>query len=66
MSDERREVVVVDIEMPFWSIVILMVKWAIAAIPAIIILMVLGGIVSALLSGLFGGYFHWNPGRGWM
>lgn len=36
MSDnEQREVVVVDIQMPFWSIVILMVKWAIAAIPAL-------------------------------
>lgn len=65
MDDEKREVIVTDIQMPFWSIVVLMVKWAIAAIPALIILMVLGGIVSMLLGGLFGGLFHWGPGK-WM
>ena len=38
---DRQEVVVVDIKIPFWSMVILMVKWAVAAIPAFIILFVL-------------------------
>ena len=37
---DRQEVVVVDIDIPFWSMVTLMVKWAIAAIPAFIILYV--------------------------
>tara|TARA_Y100001949_G_C15743414_1_gene224665 strand:- start:187 stop:510 length:324 start_codon:yes stop_codon:yes gene_type:complete len=38
-----------DIKMPFGSMVVFMVKWAIASIPAIIILMILFAI--------FGGFF---------
>jgi hypothetical protein len=45
-------VIVTDIRMPFLSMVIFMIKWAIAAIPAFIILAVLGGLAAALLSGL--------------
>ena len=58
MSNEHREVVVVDVKIPFLSMVILLVKWAIAAIPAMLILLALGAIVSMVL----GGVFHW----GWM
>ncbi|HYU69000.1 MAG TPA: hypothetical protein VEL09_06670 [Burkholderiales bacterium] len=58
---ETREVVVVDVKIPFWSMVVLLVKWAIAAIPAMIILLVLAAVVSMV----FGGVFHWNwMGRG--
>jgi hypothetical protein len=61
MSDEKREVVVVDVKIPFLSMVILLVKWAIAAIPAMIILITLGAVAGALL----GGVFHWSwMGRG--
>jgi hypothetical protein len=35
---DQQAVVVVDIKIPFWSMVILMVKLVIAAIPAFIIL----------------------------
>lgn len=56
MSNEHREVVVVDVKIPFLSMVILLVKWAIAAIPAMLILLTLGAIVSMVL----GGVFHWN------
>ena len=56
MNDDTREVVVVDVKIPFWSMVVLMVKWAIAAIPAVIILFVLSAIISALL----GGVLHWG------
>jgi hypothetical protein len=38
---------IVDIQMPFGSMVVFMVKWAIAAIPAIIILVALALLVSA-------------------
>jgi hypothetical protein len=51
----RREVVVTDIRMPFASMVIFMVKWAIAAIPAMIILGVLWWLVMAILFGMSGG-----------
>ena len=40
---------IVDIYMPFGSMVVFMVKWAIASIPAILILMVL----FAIFSGFF-------------
>jgi hypothetical protein len=56
MSNERSEVVVVDVKIPFLSMVTLLVKWALASIPAIIILFIIG----ALLSALFGGIFHWG------
>ncbi|MBM7034882.1 hypothetical protein ST37_17825 [Vibrio sp. qd031] len=54
MSESNRsEVTVVDIKMPFMSIVIFLVKAAIASIPAFIILTVIFGLMSVLLSGLF-------------
>src|SRR6185369_12419205 len=49
--DAASKVVVTDIHMPFWSMVIFMVKWAIAAIPAIVLLVVVGyGSVAVLAS----------------
>lgn len=42
---------VIDFDMPFFSIVLLMVKWTIAAIPALIILV----LIAAVLAGIFGG-----------
>jgi hypothetical protein len=38
MAVERHDVVVTDIKVHFWSMVVLLVKWAIAAIPAVLIL----------------------------
>ena len=48
------EVVIKDIQMPFWSMVTFMVKWAFAAIPAMIIIAIFIAFLMALLSGLFG------------
>lgn len=53
----EREVVVVDIKMPFWSIVVLMIKWAIAAIPAGIVLWFVFGLLSVLFGGFGLGVF---------
>jgi hypothetical protein len=53
---DKQEVVVVDIKMPFSSMVVFMVKWVIASIPAILILVMLFGFASALLGGFFGGF----------
>lgn len=47
------EVTVVDIRVKFWSLVWLLVKLSIAAIPALVILIVLGLLGGALL-GLIG------------
>ncbi|MCW9024957.1 MAG: hypothetical protein OQK73_09790 [Gammaproteobacteria bacterium] len=54
MSDEKN-VVVVDIKMPFMSMVIFMVKWVIASIPAFIILSIIGTILMALFGGMING-----------
>lgn len=45
-------VTVVDIEMPFASMVLFMVKWAIATIPAVILLFALLGIPFLMLTEL--------------
>ena len=67
MAEDRREVIVTDIRIPFWSMVVLMVKWAIAAVPAVIILMLLGALISFALGMIPGvGWHHyWGMSRGW-
>lgn len=65
MSNPDREVVVVDIKIPFFSMVTLMVKWAIAAIPAVMILVFIAGAAGAVMAMIFGaGWHHWNWGGG--
>lgn len=66
MTDSSNEVVVTDIRIPFWSMVVLLVKWALAAIPAVVILIVIAGLTSAVLGALLGGAFNWHWGTGRM
>ena len=54
-DNNTSNVTIVDISMPFMSMVVFMVKAAIAANPAVIILTILGMVVGGLLGGLFGG-----------
>jgi len=49
---QKQKVVITDIEMPFRSMVIFMIKWAVAAIPAGIIVFGGGLLVAALLARL--------------
>lgn len=44
---------ILDIKMSFTSMVVFMVKWAVAAIPAMLILMIAGGIGTAIFGGIF-------------
>jgi hypothetical protein len=53
--EARNEVVVVDIDWPFWSMVRFMVKWVIAAIPAIVLLALIGAGVAASISVIASG-----------
>ncbi len=46
-------VVVTDVDVPFWSMVALMIKWAFASIPALI---VVGGVVGAIGAALVIGF----------
>jgi hypothetical protein len=56
MSADYDEVVVTDIKIPFGSMVVLMVKWAVATIPALIILSVMGSIIFGVITALMGGW----------
>lgn len=49
----RQSVTVTDIDLPFWRIVGIMVKWSIASIPAFIILAAIGFTIFLML-GMFG------------
>ena len=55
MSGNDSRVTVVDIRMPFLSMVVFMVKWVIASIPAIIILAVLGSVLFSMFGSFFSG-----------
>jgi hypothetical protein len=48
-------VTVVDFDMPFGSMIVFMLKWALASVPALIILIVIGVVSFAILSGLIYG-----------
>ncbi len=48
-----RPVIVTDIQMPFGSMVVFMLKWAFASIPAAIIILMTFGLISGILGGLF-------------
>ncbi len=52
---EKQKVIVTDIQMPFWSMVVFMIKWTIASVPALIILSFLVGLVVALIGALLSG-----------
>jgi hypothetical protein len=54
-TQESNQMIVVDIRMPFWSMVTFMVKWAIAAIPAVIILFLFGALLVGLVGGMAAG-----------
>ena len=58
-SREINEIVVTDIRMSFSSMVVFMVKWAVATIPALMILTVVGSILFGILRIIFGGF---HPG----
>ena len=54
MSNENNQVTVVDVKMPFLSMVIFLVKLSIAAIPAMLII----GFIMSVIGMIFGGLFH--------
>lgn len=52
---DAKPIKIVAIDLPFWKIVTLMVKWVIASIPAGIILFLIGAMLWGVLLGLVGG-----------
>jgi len=55
MADGTDGITIRNIDVPFWRIVVIMIKWAIAAIPATIIVAILYMLIFGLLGGLIGG-----------
>ncbi len=60
-ENDKQEVRVTDIRMPFGSMVVFMVKWAIASIPALIILFVLGALLWSGVVGFFASHTRPSP-----
>lgn len=56
--DQEQRVVVVDVNMKFGTMVVFLVKLAIAAIPAAIILFFIGAAIAMVFGGLFVGLSH--------
>jgi hypothetical protein len=50
-----------DIDVPFWRIVMILVKWSIASIPAMIIFALLWMVVLAVFVGIFGMHMPHMP-----
>ena len=48
---DNNEITIVDIKMPFGSMVVFMIKAALAAVPAIIILLMVLGILKLIVTG---------------
>jgi hypothetical protein len=44
-------VAIADIQIPFWRMVVILIKWTLAAIPAVIIVSIIFGIIGALIGG---------------
>jgi hypothetical protein len=57
MSDQSpvvpQRVTLTDIDIPFWRIVAIILKWSIASIPAIIIYFIILAAFSAVFGGIF-------------
>ena len=53
-SEKTPSVKIEDIDMPFGSMVSFMIKWALASIPAIMILFIIGIIISMIMISIFG------------
>ncbi len=53
--DPNTPVTITDVEIPFFRLVVIFIKWTLAAIPAAIIVSLIMGVIMALLAGVFGG-----------
>lgn len=44
-------VAIADIDIPFWRMVAIIIKWTFASIPAVIIISIIFGILAAIVGG---------------
>jgi hypothetical protein len=52
VAAQLQEVAIVDVQMPFGSMVVFMVKWALAAIPAMLMLFLIGLVLYSMFAGI--------------
>ena len=52
VADGSNPITIRDIDVPFWRIVTILIKWSVAAIPAAIIITVLYALIFALVGGI--------------
>ena len=45
-------IAIVDVDIPFWRMVAIIIKWAFASIPAIIIISIIFALIGAVLGGI--------------
>jgi hypothetical protein len=55
VTGTSNEMIVTDIKMPFLSMVVFMIKWVIASIPALIILSIILSVVGVIFGGVISG-----------
>jgi hypothetical protein len=55
-------VTIADIQIPFWRMVVILIKWTLAAIPAVIIVSIIFGIIGALIGGGLMAFLGQVPG----
>ena len=53
MNETVQKVSVSDVSMPFGSMVVFILKWTLASIPAMLIILILAMIVAGLFGGMF-------------
>ena len=53
MNEPVQQVSVRDVSMPFGSMVVFILKWTLASIPAMLIILLVGLAVAGLFGGLF-------------
>ena len=60
MADGSNLITIRDIDVPFWRIVLILIKWSIAAIPAAIIVAIIYGLIFFLLGAIGISVFEWS------
>ena len=60
MADGSNLVTIRDIDVPFFRIVLILIKWSIAAIPAAIIVAIIYGMIFFLLGAIGISVFEWS------
>jgi hypothetical protein len=60
MADGSNLVTIRDIDVPFFRIVTILIKWSIAAIPAAIIVAIIYGLIFFLLGAIGISVFEWS------